>query len=274
MDLKGTTLAAKIFDEIHKEIKIHSLNPKLVIITLGDESSWKAYVRQKLIKGKDAGIETIHLDLKDSNQDELIKKVNEFNRDKTVNGLIVQRPLPEGMDREFVANYINPLKDVDGFQKNSPYEVPVWLAVEKFLEEVFSHQDENQDFLNWLKTKKITVIGKGASAGELIIKGFKKLGVSVKVIDSKTPSPEVVLKNSDIIVSCVGKRVISSQNLKKGVVLIGVGIHVEDGKVKGDYDEQEVKQVASYYTPTPGGVGPLNLAFLFKNVVSATNNQS
>ena len=103
---------------------------------------------------------------------------------------------------------------------------------------------------------------------------LKKMGIQPLVIDSKTKEPMKLTKKADIIISAVGKpNVIKPEMIKKGVILIGVGLHKEeDGKLHGDYEEEKIKNIASFYTPTPGGVGPLNVAMLLENLVSAAEN--
>jgi methylenetetrahydrofolate dehydrogenase (NADP+)/methenyltetrahydrofolate cyclohydrolase len=119
-------------------------------------------------------------------------------------------------------------------------------------------------------------LGKGETAGQPIINYFRQRQLEPIVVDSKTENRNDLIKNADIIISAVGKRgVIDSQILKSGVILIGVGLSASDeGKTKGDYDDIEVEQIASFYTPTPGGVGPVNVALLLENLVEAAQNLS
>ena len=105
---------------------------------------------------------------------------------------------------------------------------------------------------------------------------FKKLDLKPTVVDSKTPNPSEILKKADIIISAVGREnIIKPAILKKGVILIGVGIFRGlDGKLHGDYNEEEIESIAAYFTPTPGGVGPVNVAMLFENLLAAAEKQS
>lgn len=131
--------------------------------------------------------------------------------------------------------------------------------------------DPSVSFAYWLTHKNIVVIGKGETAGKPTAAALSKLGAAPTVIDSKTPDPEKLIKSADIIISCIGKpKVIKPEMLKKGVILIGVGLHRDaQGKLTGDYKEEEIRDVASFYTPIPGGVGPVNVACLFENLVKA-----
>jgi methylenetetrahydrofolate dehydrogenase (NADP+)/methenyltetrahydrofolate cyclohydrolase len=142
------------------------------------------------------------------------------------------------------------------------------------LEDAFSKQKTKQLFSDWLKSKKMAVLGTGETAGQPIINYFRDYGIEPLIIDSKTQNKESLLKGADIIISAVGKKVINPSDIKKGVILIGVGMHTKDGKLYGDYNEEEIKNIASFYTPVPGGVGPVNVSMLLKNLVeSAEDNQ-
>ena len=122
---------------------------------------------------------------------------------------------------------------------------------------------------------KIVVLGKGPTGGGSIIKYLRELGFHPTLIDSKTENPDELTKKADIIISAVGKpNIITPQNIKKGVTLIGVGIaRDDDGKLHGDYNEENIKNLAAFYTPTPGGVGPVNVAMLLYNLIEATKEQ-
>lgn len=145
-----------------------------------------------------------------------------------------------------------------------------------------SGHGQNDDFKNWLSSKKIAVVGKGETGGKPIIEMLRKMNIEPSIIDSKTKNKELITKKADIIISAGGKpNVIKPEMIKKGlpagrqgVILIGVGLHRgKDGKLHGDYDEEKIKNIASFYTPTPGGVGPVNVAMLLENLIKATENQ-
>ena len=141
---------------------------------------------------------------------------------------------------------------------------------------IYGSNKKEDQFYDYLRKTKIVLIGKGETGGHPISEALKKLHVKFNVIDSQTSEPGRVLKSADIIISAVGKPgVIKSETLKKGVVLVSIGLSKgEDGKMHGDYDEEEIKDIASYYTPTPGGVGPVNVACLLQNLVEATEKIS
>jgi len=287
MIIDGKKLAETVheFTRIkHEDLKSNGLHPKIAIVTVGPEASWEAYVGQKIKFAEKLGLEKVLVNLKKEDEATLHETVKNLNNDPTVTGIIVQRPLPKSFDQDVVTNLVSPEKDIDGFRKDSKHEVPVWLAVKRILEEAYTMSSRSdldtrsdlaskphpKDFQTWLKEKNVVVIGKGESAGKLIIKGLYSLDILPKVIDSKTKKPDLIQKEADIIICCAGRQVVEAENLKEGVVLIGVGItRGEDNILYGDYDENEIKDIASFYTPTPGGVGPLNLAFLFSNLINA-----
>lgn len=273
MKIDGRRIAEEIRNELKSyilQLKNQGIVPKIAIITLGPESSWETYVRQKIKVARELGIKTVTvlINLEDSDEEKLIRTIREIDKDPNYHGIIVQRPIPPNFNRERVVNSISPKKDVDGFRPDSKFEVPVWLAVKKILE------SRIMNYESW-RELNFVVLGKGETAGGPIIRGLKKMGLEPQIIDSRTTNPVTILKNADIIISCVGKiRVVSSKNIKKGVILIGVGIRGEDGTVKGDYNEEEIEKIAGAYTPTPGGVGPVNLSYLFKNLVKAAMIQN
>lgn len=272
MKISGKEIAAEIREDLRSKIenlKSKDIVPKIAIITLGPESSWESYVRQKIKVAGELGIKAVHINLSENEQNRLFKTIEEINRDPLYHGLIVQRPLPEGIDRERVVNSIAAEKDVDGFRANSRFGVPVWLAVKNLivrsLKEVGLNKKNDE--------LKFAVLGKGETAGGPIARGIRKMGIEPQIIDSKTNNRDEILINADVIISCVGKSgVLGSENIKKGSILIGVGTHSEQGKLRGDYNEEEIEKVAGAYTPTPGGVGPVNLSFLFSNLITAAES--
>lgn len=265
----------KIAEEIRKDLRLKiedlrdkGITPKIAIITLGPETSWETYVRQKIRVARELGIKAVLINLEDANEEKLIRTVREIDSDLSYHGLIVQRPIPSNFNRERVVNSISPEKDVDGFRSDSKFEVPVFLAVKKIIESVVSGQ------LSVVKLRFV-VIGKGETAGGPIIRGLRKLGVEPQIIDTRKQNSETILKNADVVISCVGKSgVVRAENIKKGSILIGVGTHGEDEGLRGDYKVEDIEKIAAAYTPTPGGVGPINLAYLFSNLIHAAQSNA
>ncbi len=280
MRIDGTEIAEKIFEELKNrvgELKKRNIVPQLAVILVGANPASIAYVTLKQRKGEAIGAKATLIKYEtDVTTEELVKKVKELNDDPTVHGILIQRPLPPQIDVEKLELLTNPEKDVDGFHPDSPYTLPLPLAVVKILEEVHNLKKINVGFSDWLHSQNIIVLGKGLTGGGPIIKLLNKLGSTPTVIDSKTQNPNELMKNADIIIASVGREnMVKPENIKKGAILVGVGIlRGEDGKLKGDYDPEKIKDIAGYYTPTPGGVGPVNVAMLMVNLLDAAQKQS
>jgi methylenetetrahydrofolate dehydrogenase (NADP+)/methenyltetrahydrofolate cyclohydrolase len=278
MLINGKLIAANILNELKNRVlklKEQGITPTMAVILIGDVRSSAAYVRQKELKAKEIGAEVkiFRFDeiVTNTEIENLIKKLD---ADLNIYGIILQRPAPKQLQVEKLEELITPVKEIDGFGKHSLYTAPVAAAVFEILGEVFGNIRDDQSFSIWLASKKIVVLGKGETAGQPIIDYFRAREIKPIIIDSKTKNKNAVLKTADIIVSAVGKwGVINSADLKNGVILIGVGLSADDeGKTKGDYNDAEVEQIASFYTPTPGGVGPVNVALLLENLVQASES--
>ena len=258
MQIDGKEIARGILARLSKDITALRVAPTLAVIQVGDNPASLAYIRQKQKAAEKIGARMI--------VSNTIADVWRFNTDPSVHGIIVQRPVPEGTPPYAVTLQ----KDVDGFEPGSPFDVPVVAAVGEILQTI--HPD---DFQAWVQQKTVTVIGRGSTAGNPIFHYFQKLHCATSQIHSQTPDPEKITKDADIIVSCVGKRrVLTGEHIKPGVILIGVGLWRDsEGKLKGDYEEPEIANIASAFTPTPGGVGPVNVACLMQNLVKACTLQ-
>ncbi|OGH23650.1 MAG: hypothetical protein A2958_02655 [Candidatus Levybacteria bacterium RIFCSPLOWO2_01_FULL_38_13] len=278
MRVDGQEIAQKIFNDLKQRVdklKGKGITPHLHIITLTSNFASKVYVSQKKLKGKRIGakITVENLDPQITTQD-LLKKIHKLNNDSSIHGVIVQRPLPFQIDEKKTAEAINPRKDVDGFHQYSDFSPPVGISVLKILEKIYNSFEENLNFEGWLKSKKITVVGGGITAGKPIIKTLVRIGVKPLTVASQTQNRAEILKNSDIIICAVGKpNILTKSDIKKGAILVGVGMFMgKDGKFHSDYEEEDIKDTASFYTPTPGGVGPVNVAELLSNLLNATEN--
>lgn len=270
----GRALARKIYSTEEKNIedlKKREIVPHLLVILIGNDPGSKAYIRQKMKRGEELGVRVtlkrfpIH-----TSQKTVLTFIAASNKDRNIHGIIIQRPLPNQFEIDTINKAVLPEKDVDGFHPDSAYEPPLALAVMRILEEI-QEKETKKSFKEWLTSQNIVFIGRGEAGGRPVISHTEKLGVKHSVIHSKTENPEEIMRNADIIISAVGKeRIIQKDFLKKGVILIGIGLHKNDeGKLSGDYNQEEIKEVASYYTPTPGGVGPVNVAMLLQNLVDS-----
>jgi len=274
MILDGRKQADQILQNLKAEVEAikhdHNITPAIAVILVGDDPSSQSFVKQKQKAADAVGAKLIfhHLPLNTPNND-INAVIDKANNDPSIHAVIVQRPVPvSDMD---AIHLILPTKDIDGFVPYSLFTPPVAEAVIMILDTIRIQVKSKESLSAWLKSQSVTVIGRGETAGTPTINALTKLGVSPSVIHSQTPDPKAIMKQSDILISCVGKKdIIKASSVKPGAIVIGVGIwRDESGKYHGDYDEQEVAPITSYFTPTPGGVGPVNVACLMKNVVKA-----
>lgn len=273
MKIDGRQIARSILDDLRKEVEdLRSKNivPELAVILVGDDPASEAYVRQKQIRGEEIGIKvTLIRRSPSTTQEELLRTIGILNSDKTIHGIVLQQPLPPNIDVEVLTKNIDAKKDVDGFCQRSLFTPPIAEAVITVLKNISSL--EKQNFQDWIINKKTVVIGKGKTGGKPIINRLQAMQIPLEIIDTKTPNPEKLTQSADIIISCVGKKnTLKSEDIKDGAVLLAVGMQQgDDGKLFGDYSEEEIKNKASYYTPVPGGIGPVNVAKLLQNVVDS-----
>lgn len=278
MKIDGKAISAEILQELKEEVsklKEKGIIPTMAIILMGNNQASAIYVRQKGIKATEIGAEVKVYPVKGTTTNEKLEElIKKLDADPSIHGIILQRPTPEKIKVDELTELVSSIKEVDGFGSSSEYPVPVAESVILILR--YAHSKQNgQDFLKWLKSKNIVVIGKGQTAGRPIIHHLKKIGASPWVIDSHTQNKEKLIKEADIVISAVGKTVLRSTDIKKGSILIGVGLYSDkEGKLRGDYDDLDVAGKASFYTPTPGGVGPVNVACLLKNLVEAASLQA
>ena len=274
MKIDGVKISQEILENLKvkvDDLKDKKVTPHLYIITFGYNPQTQSYLNQKLLRAKQIGAKiTIKKFNVNVSPKTVYNLIEELNKDKKVHGIIVQRPLPKQLDEEKVSMAVALPKDVDGLHPHSPFFSPVALAVIKLTESTLS----SQDIKEYLRSKKIVLIGKGTTAGKPIINLFERLKIKTKIVDSKTKDKKKIIKSADIIVSSVGKKIIGKDDIKRNSILIGVGMHIADGKLKGDYSAEEIEEKASFYSPTPGGVGPVNVTMLMKNLVDATQKQS
>jgi methylenetetrahydrofolate dehydrogenase (NADP+)/methenyltetrahydrofolate cyclohydrolase len=274
MKIDGKSIAQAIYTNLTErvgELRRKNVTPTLTVILVGNDPGSENYVRQKQIFAEKIGVNLVLKRLESATLDELKPIVDEFNQDPLVHGIIIQRPLSTISDNDLDILVI-PTKDVDGFHEDSQYDPPVAKAVIKLLESIHP-----EGFELWLTRQKIVVLGKGRTAGKPTIKHLlKKYALNPTIIDSKTENPANILKNSTIIISAVGKKdAVTTEMIANNPILIGIGLHTEeDGKLHGDFEESVVGPLTSFYSGTPGGVGPINVAMLLQNVVEAAESKA
>ncbi len=284
MKIDGKAIAEKILADLAGQVvklKDKGITPTLVVILVGDNPASLSYIKQKQKAAEQIGAKLLlsHQSSAISHQ-QLENIIKQYNTDPSVHGLILQRPLPSNLANTLMYRYIKVNKDVDGFVPGSPFEAPVAAAVFEILKNCKSQipnpNDQQKSFDDWIKSKSIIVVGRGETAGKPIADLLVKKGCHVTVVHSHTENPNEIIISADIVISCVGRsNVVRRDNIKKDAILLSVGIWRDsEEKLHGDYNEEDIADGASFYTPTPGGVGPANVACLMQNLVTATENAS
>jgi methylenetetrahydrofolate dehydrogenase (NADP+)/methenyltetrahydrofolate cyclohydrolase len=280
--IDGKALAALIVKEVGKDVasfeKRYNIKPGLAVVLVGEDPASQVYVRNKVLRANESGLNSIERKLPaDVDQPTLNKVVDELNQDPAVHGILVQLPLPEHLDEEYIINAIAPEKDVDGFHPvnvgrlNSGQET---LTPCTPLGCLIMLQRELGD----LTGKNAVIIGRSNIVGKPMAALLLQQSCTVTIVHSRTRDIEKIVKQGDIVVAAVGRsEMVKSHWIKPGAAVIDVGINAieVDGKRKlvGDVDFADVEPVAGAITPVPGGVGPMTIACLMKNTLTAATQQ-
>jgi len=273
--LDGKALSEELVDSVKK--KASKLKPALSVIMVGENPASLAYVRNKKKACERAGIKYIQYDYEATiTQKELLKKIEDVNKDPTINGLIVQLPLPDHIYVPDVIRAVDPSKDVDGFHAYnigkmflSPEFEDLPPATPLGIVKLLDYYDIP------IRGKEVVVVGHSNIVGKPISMMMLNRNATVTTCHIYTKDLSAHTKKADILIVAVGKeKLITSDMVKKGVVVVDVGMNrTEDGKLCGDVDFPEVSKKASFITPVPGGVGPMTVAALILNTVRATERQ-
>ena len=267
MIMDGKELSRKIREEIRTEVKSYMIKPCLAVIQIGDDPASNVYVASKEKACNEAGIYFKHIKYsEDTREKEIINKIVEMNNDEYVNGILLQLPIPEKYNSERIINYIARNKDVDGL---TDINVGNLLNNKKCLVsctpqgimELMKHYQID------LEGKNVVIVGRSNLVGKPLISLFLNHNATVSICHSKTVNLKSYTLNADILVVAVGKKyIITEDMIKKDAIVIDVGINRENNMIYGDVDFEKVKEKASYITPVPGGVGPMTVAMLLRNV--------
>ena len=283
--INGRAIAEKVYVDLRREIaglKEKGVTPGLAVILVGDNPASRAYVRSKDKMCRELGLHSLKLELAESTtQAELLARVEEFNRDPSVHGILVQSPPPEHIDEAAIVRALDPRKDVDGFHPENVAKlvlddpsgfVPCTpLGVQRLLLE--SNIDING--------AHVVVIGRSMIVGKplalLLMQKNKNGNATVTVVHSRSRELAQITRSADIVIAAIGRaEFVKADHVHEGVVVIDVGINrVEDTasergyRLVGDVAFDEMSKKASAITPVPGGVGPMTIAMLMANTVKA-----
>ena len=279
--IDGKAAAARVLAEVAGEVavlKARGIEPALAVVLVGDDPASHVYVRNKVLRANEVGIRSLEYRLgADASAEAVLEVVAGLNADATVNGILVQLPLPAHIDETRVLQAIDPTKDVDGFHSENvgglsqgrPVLTPCTPAgCMRLL----------RDTLGDLSGKHAVVVGRSNIVGKPMAALLLAANCSVTVLHSRSVKPEKLCGQADIVVAAVGRpRMIGADWIKPGAVVIDVGINriEENGRSRlvGDVDFDAVLPVASAITPVPGGVGPMTIALLMQNTVTAARQQ-
>lgn len=274
--IDGRKIKEEILEDLKRKVDSLPFPPIFCDILVGDDPVSASYVRIKERAALSVGIKFNTVNLKSEvSTEEIIDEIERLNKVPHMCGIIVQLPLSSHINTEEVLNSIDPHLDVDCLgefnninfygNKEDCVSYPTALACIKLLDSL------NLDLLD----RNIVVLGQGKLVGKPVTHLLKKRGLNVFTVDSKTMGAKSLLKEADFLISAIGQgKFITGDMLKDGVIIIDAGTSEENGSVVGDVDIDSVKDIASFITPTPGGVGPVTVAMLLENIVNVANKKS
>ena len=273
-----TVSAAKRLDIKNRveELKNKGVTTGLAVIIVGNNSASRVYVNNKKKACEEVGIESFEFALpEETTQEELLDLIDKLNNDSKVDGILCQLPLPSHIDEQAVINSIDPKKDVDAFHPENVGHI--MIGDYTFLPCTPAGIMEMLKFYNIdVKGKKCVVIGRSNIVGKPMAMLLLKENGTVEICHSRTEKLKEETLTADILVAAVGKAYFVTEDMvKDGAVVIDVGMNRNDeGKLCGDVDFDNVKEKASFITPVPGGVGPMTIATLMQNTLTAAKRQN
>ncbi len=269
--INGKEMASKIQDALKTEISSLDRKPKLAVILVGDNPASLIYVGHKKKVGERIGADTEVFQLSPvMTEDALISFIEELNQNKEIDGILVQLPLPKHFNENKVLEALSPEKDVDGlhpknlgdlFLSDTDLKPCTPLACMELIQSVCPK----------IEGKTALIIGRSRLVGKPLAQMLLKQNATVIQAHSKTTNMKELCNMADILIAATGKpHLIDPSFIKKGSVVIDVGItRLDDNKIIGDLDFEEIKDVAGFITPVPGGVGPMTVTMLFVNLLIA-----
>ncbi|MFH1640743.1 MAG: bifunctional 5,10-methylenetetrahydrofolate dehydrogenase/5,10-methenyltetrahydrofolate cyclohydrolase [Candidatus Omnitrophota bacterium] len=275
--LEGKPQAEKIKEEIKREILALGRKPVLASIQIGENAGADAYVRSQKKAAENLGIDyQLHKLNQEINEAELIEFVRSLNSDKGVNGIIIQMPLPAQVDYKKISQFILPEKDVEGMHPANMGKVAFGKAkiipcTPAAVMELLKLTEAD------LYGKEVVIVGHSEIVGKplalLLLDKFATVTVC-HIGTSKAGKLEEHVKKAEVLIVAVGKAgLIKGEWVKEGAIVIDVGINRVEGKIVGDVEFEAAEKRASYITPVPGGVGPLTVTMLMRNLVEAARSQ-
>ena len=272
--LDGKAVSLKVKESVKvraDELKKFGVEPTLAVVLVGEDKASQTYVRAKEKACNEYGIKSVaHRLSENTTQNELLALINVLNLDDSIHGILVQLPLPRHIDTNVVLAAIDPRKDVDGFHAVNVGKLVSGLdgfvpCTPLGVMEILKEYGIDVAGLN------AVVIGRSNIVGKPMANLLLNASATVTVTHSKTKNLKEICKNADLIVAAIGKPFfLKADMVKDGAVVVDVGINrLDDGRLVGDVDFDEVAPKCSYITPVPGGVGPMTIAMLLNNTILA-----
>ena len=276
--IDGKAVSAYIKDNVAKEVaslKEKGVETCLAVILVGSDPASQIYVANKKKACAALGIISREYVLPETTtEEELLSLIKELNNDKSVNGILCQLPLPYGLNESVVINAISPEKDVDAFHPSNVGKIMIGdydfaPCTPAGIMEMLKYYDIS------VEGKTCVVIGRSNIVGKPMSLLLLHKNGTVTTCHSKTADLKEVCRRADILVAAVGRaNFVTADMVKEGAVVLDVGMNRSEGKLCGDVDFEAVKEKASYITPVPGGVGPMTIAMLMKNTLTAAKKQN
>lgn len=276
--IDGKVISAAVKERVKKgvaELNEKGITVGLAVIIVGEDPASKIYVANKKKACEALGIISEEYALPASTtEEELLALVDELNHKKSINGILCQLPLPRHLDEKLIINSILPEKDVDAFHPANVGRIMIGdydfvPCTPAGIMEMLAYENINPE------GKTCVVIGRSNIVGKPMAMLLLHKNGTVTVCHSKTQNLKEICSKADILVAAVGKaKFVTSDMVKEGAVVIDVGMNRVDGKLFGDVDYESVKEKASAITPVPGGVGPMTIAMLMQNTLTAAKRQN
>lgn len=270
--IDGKLISKQIKDELRDKVASENIKATLAVIQVGNDPASSVYVGNKKKACEYIGIGSKSFELpEDTTEEELLTLIDELNADDDITGILVQLPVPKHINDKKIINRISPLKDVDGFHPESVGNLCIGQrgfvsCTPAGIIELLKRSDISID------GKECVVIGRSNIVGKPMALLLLANNGTVTVCHSHTNNLQEVCRRADILIVAIGKpKMITKDYVKEGAVVIDVGIHrMDDGKLCGDVDFDNVEPLCEAITPVPGGVGPMTIAMLMNNCVKAT----
>lgn len=273
--LDGKKIKEEKLIELKKEINLLNKKPGIAIIQIGDEDSSNIYVKNKKKTAEELGINfNVFKFMEDDSENNILNKIEELNNDNTIDGIIVQMPIPTCFNSSIIKNKIIPKKDIDSLT-----DINTGCLMHNKNSFIPCTPKGIMTMLNYynieIKGKHIVIIGRSELVGKPLLSLMLNNDATVSICHSYTSNLKNITILADILIVAVGKsKLVTNEMIKDGAIVIDVGVNRENGKIVGDVDFNSVKDKCSYITPVPGGIGQMTVLSLYENLLKAYRNNN